>query len=177
MANPKVIFNDISEAMGTPSSKDLVAQEEDRQDLSVSTYEPRHVLQVTEVAQSKPIEEQDLLDDFTFSRKSQQMIIESAGMALQEAISAAIASGNPEGFTAVASLMAQINSANKNLLEIHRSAGKANQERNGLKEKPSVESKPSPEKSGGGDVFMTGTTSEMILLLKKLGKIPNEPVN
>lgn len=179
MSNPRTIFKDISDVMGSAPSSEMVTTnqdgEEQPQSLSVSTYEPRQAPRADLAVKSSPIEEQDLLDDFTFSRKSQQMIIESAGTALQEAISAAIASGNPEGFSAVASLMAQINAANKNLLEIHRTATKANMERKAPQEKKSETSNPETPKTGG-DIFMTGTTAEMISLLKKLGKMPNEPV-
>lgn len=181
MSNPRVVFDQISSAMGSPSSKDLVSidpSDESSSDLTVSTYTPKPVIASRAIQKSPPIEEQDLLDDFTFARKSQQMMIESAGEAFQEAISAAIATGNPEAFSSVASLMAQMNAANKALIELHRSAGKASAERPNPDKDKKVENQPAedPNKKTGDNIFMTGTTEDMIELLRKMGKIKNDAI-
>lgn len=179
MSNPRVVFDQISSAMGSPSSKDIAVtdpSDEPSSDLTVSTYTPKPVVSAAVIQKSPPIEEQDLLDDFTFARKSQQMMIESAGEAFQEAISAAIATGNPEAFSSVASLMGQMNAANKALLELHRTAGRANAERPNPDKK--VENQPAedPNKKTGDNIFMTGTTEDMIELLRKMGKIKNDAI-
>lgn len=177
MSNPKVVFDQISSAMGSPSSKDMALvdpSDESNSDLTVSTYTPKQVVSAQAIQQSAPIEEQDLLDDFTFARKSQQMMIESAGEAFQEAISAAIATGNPEAFSSVASLMAQMNAANRVLIELHRSASKASAERPPKEKK--TESTDETNKKTGDNIFMTGTTEDMIELLRKMGKIKNDAI-
>jgi hypothetical protein len=177
MSNPRVVFDQISSAIGSPSSKDAApidTEDGESTSLSVSTYDPKAVPVAAALEKAKPIEEQDLLDDFTFARKSQQMIIESAGQALQEAISAAIASGNPEGFSAVASLMAQLTAGNKSLIEIHRAAARASKERPNPEKKneePTV-----VEQKSGDNIFMTGTTEDMIEVLRKMGKIKSDVI-
>lgn len=182
MSNPRAVFDQISSAMGSPSSKDLapidpVDGETSSSDLTVSTYTPKPVIAAQAIQKSPPIEEQDLLDDFTFARRSQQMMIESAGEAFQEAISAAIATGNPEAFSSVASLMGQMNAANKALLELHRTAGRANAERpNPDKDKKTEVQTEDPNKKTGDNIFMTGTTEDMIELLRKMGKIKNDAI-
>lgn len=168
MSNPKEIFKTINNAFGIENDP-VPIDESSGQSMSVSTYDPQRIVKVSDVKDSLPIVDQDLLDDFTFARKSQQMIIESVQTALQEAIAAAIATGSPEGFSSVAALMSQLNVAHKNLLEIHRSAARANKEKKTSEEKPTDSPQPPKKDSSQSNVFMAGTTEELIRMAKQLG--------
>lgn len=169
MANPKEIFKTINDAFGIGDAPPIDSDQSE-QSLTVSTYDPQKIVKASETVGSVPVVDQDLLDDFTFARKSQQLIIESVQTALQEAISAAIATGSPEGFSAVSALMAQLNAAHKNLIEIHRAAARANKEKK-IEEKSHEEKPPEGVKSTQqtSNIFMSGTTEELIKMAKKLG--------
>lgn len=179
MPSPKEIFSSINASMGIDQSQ-IDSEDDNEKSLSVSTYEPRRVVKASDSKNSATVEDQALLDDFCFAIASQQMLIESVGTALQEAIAAAIATASPEGFSAVASLTAQLNQAHKNLLELHRTAARANKEK---REKDAGVKPSSPEsvsqisqnpQPAQTQVFMAGTTEELIQMAKSLSKTPVE---
>lgn len=157
--NPREIFKTIDQSLGVDQSVP-VDVENPASDLTVSTYETKRMIKANEGTPASPIEEQDLLDDFTFARKSQQMIIESVGEALQEAIAAAVATGSPEGFSAVATLMGQMTQAHKGLIDLYRIAKKTT-------EKPK-DSPGTPEQLNNTlPNMIVATTQEIFEMIKK----------
>lgn len=157
MPNPRDMFESISEAIGTGE----IAEGSSRE-LTVSSYEQRLVTRADEFEKKGELTEQQLTDDYSFARKNLQDIIESGQAALQAAIEVAAATGNPEIFASVSTLMGATADAAKKLLDMQ-----AQIKRTQMIGKEPKASGAGPTTAVQQNVFI-GSTAEMIAAIKKI---------
>jgi len=156
------MFEQISEAVGTG-----LVPEGEGPSQTVSSYEAKPVAKAEEFAGQGSVEDSQLEDDYAFARKNLQDIVESGQAALQAAVEVAAATGNPEIFSSVATLMGATSDAAKKLLEAQSQ----------IKKTKALDAKINGAKGGQIDSsqitniqqnIFVGTTKDMIKRLREI---------